>query len=136
MQKQIALVPGDGIGPDIIRETVEVLKAVGRRFRHTFCFTECLAGGIAIDRYGTALPSSTLETCQMSDAVLLGAVGGPKWDDMEATSGRKRRCSGCARDSASFATCALPCSSRSSARPARCARKSSATSSISWSCAS
>jgi len=82
MQKQIALVPGDGIGPDIIRETVEVLKAVGRRFRHTFCFTECLAGGIAIDRYGTALPSSTLETCQMSDAVLLGAVGGPKWDDM------------------------------------------------------
>ena len=80
MQKKIALVPGDGIGPDIVRETVQVLKAVGKRFHHTFGFVECLAGGAAIDARGEPLPAATLEACKAADAVLLGAVGGPKWD--------------------------------------------------------
>lgn len=80
MKKHIALVPGDGIGPDIVGETVNVLQAVATRFNHTFTFTECLAGGVAIDALGEPLPARTLEVCKASDAVLLGAVGGPKWD--------------------------------------------------------
>lgn len=82
MHKNIALIPGDGIGPDIINETVKVLDAVARRFRHSFIFTECPAGGVAIDTCGEPLPALTLETCRASDAVLMGAVGGPKWDGL------------------------------------------------------
>jgi 3-isopropylmalate dehydrogenase len=80
MKKQIALVPGDGIGPDIVREAVKVLDAVAVRFGHTFKYAECLAGGVAIDARGEPLPAETLQTCRAADAVLLGAVGGPKWD--------------------------------------------------------
>lgn len=82
MAYSIALIPGDGIGPDIIAQAVAVLNAVGAKYNHEFLFTEADAGGIAIDKYGEPLPQKTLDTCRASDAVLLGAVGGPKWDDL------------------------------------------------------
>ena len=82
MNKRIALVPGDGIGPDIVAETVTVLKAIAKQFNHTFTFIDCLAGGVAIDACGEPLPAKTLEICKSADAVLLGAVGGPKWDSL------------------------------------------------------
>ncbi|MFI5358006.1 MAG: 3-isopropylmalate dehydrogenase [Opitutales bacterium] len=84
MKATIALTPGDGIGPEVVNEARLVLEAVARRFGHDFSFTEHLLGGCAIDRHGTALPADTLAGCRASDAVLLGAVGGPKWDDPQA----------------------------------------------------
>ena len=82
MKYNIAVIPGDGIGPEVITEAVKVLKAVGEKYGHDFVCAEVLAGGAAIDEYGECLPSSTLDVCKNSDAVLLGAVGGPKWDDV------------------------------------------------------
>jgi 3-isopropylmalate dehydrogenase len=79
-QVRIAILPGDGIGPDIVAETTKVLNAVGERFSRVFTFEEALIGGAAIDETGNPLPSETLELCQSSQAVLLGAIGGPKWD--------------------------------------------------------
>lgn len=80
----IALLAGDGIGPEVVTEGVRVLEAVGHRYGHEFRFREGMIGGCAIDQHGTALPSITLKTAQESDAILLGAVGGPKWDDPQA----------------------------------------------------
>ncbi len=84
MQATITLLPGDGIGPEVVTEGRKVLEAVAARFGHTFTFTEALAGGIAIDETGSPLPDETLAACRASDAVLLGAVGGPKWSDPRA----------------------------------------------------
>jgi 3-isopropylmalate dehydrogenase len=84
MKAHIVVLPGDGIGPEVAGEAVRVLKAVGRAQRHTFEFTEALLGGAAIDAEGTALPAATRTACLAADAVLLGAVGGPKWDDPTA----------------------------------------------------
>src|SRR5262245_14424885 len=84
MQAVITTIPGDGIGPDVVAEGVRVLEAVGKRFGHAFEIRPALLGGIAIDTTGTALPEETLRLCKESDAVLLGAVGGPKWDNPEA----------------------------------------------------
>jgi 3-isopropylmalate dehydrogenase len=84
MQAKITLLPGDGIGPEVIAEAVKVLSAIGNKFGHDFMFTEALAGGIAIDQTGTPLPDESLAACRDSDAVLLGAVGGPKWSDPKA----------------------------------------------------
>jgi 3-isopropylmalate dehydrogenase len=81
----IMVLPGDGIGPEVTQETVKVLKAVGHRFGHQFQFTEDLFGGICIDQHGVALRPETIARCRRSHAVLLGAVGGPKWDDPQAT---------------------------------------------------
>jgi 3-isopropylmalate dehydrogenase len=81
----IALLPGDGIGPEVVAAARLVLEAVFQRFGHDFEFKEALIGGVAIDVTGTALPSGTLALCERADAVLLGAVGGPKWDDPSAT---------------------------------------------------
>lgn len=77
---RICLLPGDGIGPEIIVEGVKVLDAVGAKFDTEFSYAEALLGGIAIDETGTALPDDTLRAAESSDAVLLAAVGGPKWD--------------------------------------------------------
>ena len=85
MQAVITTLPGDGIGPDVVAEGVSVLEAVAERFGHTFEIRSALLGGAAIDATGTALPDETLRLCRESDAVLLGAVGGPKWDNPEAT---------------------------------------------------
>ncbi|NLM05156.1 MAG: 3-isopropylmalate dehydrogenase [Clostridiales bacterium] len=82
MKFDIACIPGDGIGPEIINEAISVLNKIGEIFNHDFNFKEVLAGGIAIDKRGEALPQETLDVCKNSDAVLLGAVGGPKWDDL------------------------------------------------------
>lgn len=85
MQAVITALPGDGIGPEVVAEGMRVLHAVGERFGHTFEVREALLGGCAIDATGTALPDETLRLCRASDAVLLGAVGGPKWDNPEAS---------------------------------------------------
>ena len=82
MNYKIAIVPGDGIGPEVIGQTIRVLDKVGEKFGHKFEYTEVLAGGCAIDASGTCLPQETIDTCRASDAVLLGAVGGWKWDTL------------------------------------------------------
>jgi len=82
MKYEIATIPGDGIGPDVVKVAVEVLEAVAARFGFELSFTEAPMGGAAIDRFGESLPASSIETCRKSDAVLLGAVGGPKWDKL------------------------------------------------------
>ncbi len=82
MEKNIALIPGDGIGPDVVAEAVNVLNAVGAKFGHKWNYTTVIAGGAAIDKWGKPLPQDQLDICLKSDAVLLGAVGGPKWDDV------------------------------------------------------
>jgi 3-isopropylmalate dehydrogenase len=79
-----ALLPGDGIGPEIVEQARGVLGAIAERFGHTFVFDEYLMGGCAIDATGDPLPMATLEACRASDAILLGAVGGPQWSDPEA----------------------------------------------------
>ncbi len=85
MKPHIVLLPGDGIGPEVVTEARRVLDAVAGQFGHSFTYTDKLIGGAAIDEAGTALPEDTLATCREADAVLLGAVGGPKWDDPQAT---------------------------------------------------
>lgn len=80
MNYNIAVVPGDGIGPEVVGEAIRVLDAVGKKYGHQFNYNTVLAGGAAIDEYGECLPDSTIQACKESDAVLLGAVGGPKWD--------------------------------------------------------
>lgn len=84
MKYKIAVIPGDGIGPEVICETVKILNSVGEKFGHAFYYEYLQAGGCAIDATGTPLPDETLEACKNSDAVLLGAVGGPKWDNPTA----------------------------------------------------
>ncbi len=80
MKYNIAVVAGDGIGPDVIREAKKVLSRVGKNYGHEFLYDELLAGGCTIDATGKCLPEETVEGCLRSDSVLLGAVGGPKWD--------------------------------------------------------
>jgi len=80
----LAVLPGDGVGPEIIDEAIKILQAIAKKFKHTFNLRYGLVGGVAIDQAGNPLPPKTLKLCQNSDAVLLGAVGGPKWDDPRA----------------------------------------------------
>ena len=80
MKKTICLLPGDGIGPEILAEGVKVLKAAAAKFSHDFVFDTALIGGAAIDGAGDPLPEETVRTCRAADAVFLAAVGGPKWD--------------------------------------------------------
>src|SRR5919197_2715309 len=84
MQATITVLPGDGIGPEVVAEGVRALRAVAERWGHRFELSEALVGGCAIDECGSALPDDTLSLCRASDAVLLGAVGGPRWDNPEA----------------------------------------------------
>ncbi|MGI6498246.1 MAG: 3-isopropylmalate dehydrogenase [Oscillospiraceae bacterium] len=84
MNYTIAKIPGDGIGPEIIAAASEVLAAVGAAFGHRFSYVEVSMGGVAIDRVGKPYPDGTTEICRKADAVLLGAVGGPKWDEVPA----------------------------------------------------
>jgi len=81
---KIVLLPGDGIGPEVVAQGEKVLTAVARKFGHTFEFSTCPIGGCAIDEFGDPLPEATLAACRASDAILLGAVGGKKWDDPNA----------------------------------------------------
>lgn len=84
MEAKITLLPGDGIGPEVVAEACKVLDIVASKFDHTFVYNSQLAGGIAIDETGNPLPEETLGACLESNAVLLGAVGGPKWSDPTA----------------------------------------------------
>ena len=79
MNYKIALIRGDGIGPEVVGEAVKVLDQVGKKFGHTFTYTDVLMGGCAIDQVGKSYPDGTADKCKACDAVLLGAVGGPKW---------------------------------------------------------
>ena len=79
MNYKIALIRGDGIGPEVVGEAVKVMEAVGEKFGHTFTFEDVLMGGCAIDAVGKSYPDGTADKCKACDAVLLGAVGGPKW---------------------------------------------------------
>lgn len=82
MKKTIAVIKGDGIGPEIVTEAMKVLNKVGEKCGHEFEYKEVLMGGCAIDATGVPLPQETIDTCLASDSVLLGAVGGPKWDGL------------------------------------------------------
>lgn len=82
MNKNIAVIKGDGIGPEIVEQAQKVLDGIGEKFGHTFNYTEVLMGGCAIDATGVPLPQETVDVCLKSDSVLLGAVGGPKWDTL------------------------------------------------------
>jgi 3-isopropylmalate dehydrogenase len=84
MQATIVLLPGDGIGPEVVREGRALLEAIADRYDHSFTFEEHLIGGAAIDETGEALPAVTLAACGRADAILLGAVGGPRWDNPNA----------------------------------------------------
>ena len=84
MEFNIAVLAGDGVGPEVMAEATKALQAVGERFGHRFHLQQGLVGGVAIDTSGTALSQETLHMCKQCDAVLLGAVGGPKWDDPKA----------------------------------------------------
>ena len=80
--KKIAVIRGDGIGPEIVNGAIKVLDVISKKYNTTFVYTDVLMGGIAIDKTGVPLPKETIYTCKNSDAVLLGAVGGPKWDNL------------------------------------------------------
>ncbi len=82
MNFKIAVVAGDGIGPEVMEENIKVLNAVGEKFGHSFEYEYVLGGGCAIDKYGEPLPQHTIDVCKASDSVLLGAVGGWKWDTL------------------------------------------------------
>lgn len=82
MDFKIAVVKGDGVGPEIVSEAMLVLDEIGRRFGHRFDYQEVLAGGCSIDANGIPLTQEVIDTCKAADAVLLGAVGGPKWDQV------------------------------------------------------
>lgn len=84
MELSIAILRGDGIGPEVMTQALKVLQAVGEKFGHSFHLRDGLIGGVAIDTVGTALSDETLKMCEQCDAVLLGAVGGSKWDDPQA----------------------------------------------------
>ncbi len=82
MEKKIAVIKGDGIGPEIVTEAIKVLDKVADKYNHKFTYTDVLMGGCAIDATGVPLPSETVDICLKSDSVLLGAVGGSKWDNL------------------------------------------------------
>ncbi|WP_027953610.1 3-isopropylmalate dehydrogenase [Halobacillus kuroshimensis] len=82
MEKHIVLLPGDGIGPEVTKAARQVLQAVADRYQHTFKFESHDIGGAAIDQHGTPLPDDTVQAAKKADAIFLGAVGGPKWDQL------------------------------------------------------
>jgi 3-isopropylmalate dehydrogenase len=84
MNLDVMLLPGDGVGPEVVEQAVRILEAVGRKFNHQFTFEHELIGGCSIDQFGVSLTDETVEKCKKSSAVLMGAVGGPKWDDPSA----------------------------------------------------
>ncbi|HYK73557.1 MAG TPA: isocitrate/isopropylmalate family dehydrogenase, partial [Pseudoneobacillus sp.] len=82
MKKHIVLLPGDGIGKEVMQSAKDVLTSIAEEFNHSFSFETHDIGGAAIDQHGTPLPKQTVDACKRADAVLLGAVGGPKWDQL------------------------------------------------------
>src|SRR5215831_11398033 len=84
MRARIAVLGGDGIGPEVVAEGLRCLEAIGSAFGHEFVLNRLPFGGVAIDAFGDPLPAATLQTCLAADAVLLGAIGGPKWSAPDA----------------------------------------------------
>ncbi|MPQ42316.1 3-isopropylmalate dehydrogenase [Clostridium tarantellae] len=84
MNFKIGVIKGDGIGPEVVDSALKILDKIGEKYGHLFRYDYALAGGCAIDKFGVALPNETLSLCKNSDSVLLGAVGGPKWDNTSA----------------------------------------------------
>ncbi len=84
MKATIAVLSGDGIGPEVMSQGINVMQKIASKYGHEFIFNEAPMGGIAIDQFGDSCPDSTIKTCEQSDAILLGAVGGPKWSDPAA----------------------------------------------------
>lgn len=82
MKKKITVLPGDGIGPEVVKGAIAVLDAIGKKYGHQFEYTYAKIGGVAIDECNNPLPEETIDICKASDGVLLGAVGGPKWDNL------------------------------------------------------
>lgn len=82
MKKSITVIEGDGIGPEIMAQAIKVLDTIALKYRHSFTYEYALAGGAAIDQAGECLPQSTIESCKRTDSILLGAVGGYKWDNL------------------------------------------------------
>ena len=82
MNFNLAVVAGDGIGPEVMAQNILVLNEIGKKFGHTFKYTEVKGGGCAIDEFGEPLPQHTIDVCKASDSVLLGAVGGWQWDTL------------------------------------------------------
>ena len=103
MEFNIAVIKGDGIGPDVVDQAMLALDKVGEVYGHKFNYTEVLAGGCAIDKYGIPLPQSTIDVCKASDAVLLGAVGGPKWDEQPSSNRPERALLGLRKELGLFA---------------------------------
>ena len=83
MNYKIAVLNGDGIGPEIVAEAIKVLDKVGEKFGHQFEYVRGYLGGESVDKYGVPLSSETIEVCKNSDAIFLGAIGGPKWDNID-----------------------------------------------------
>ncbi len=81
MKKNIVIIEGDGIGPEVTRQSIKILNAVAEKFRHDFHYKYCLMGADAIDKTGNPLPDETIEACLNSDAILFGAIGHPKYDN-------------------------------------------------------
>ena len=111
MNKHIVLLPGDGIGPEVVAQGVNVLRAVEKRFGVTFTTEEALMGGAAIDATGGPLPAATVAACKKADAVLLGAVGGPKWDKLPPRAAHRNPAPGAPPPRARASPCARHASS-------------------------
>lgn len=103
MEFNIAVIKGDGIGPDVVDQAMLALDKVGEVYGHKFNYTEVLAGGCAIGEYGIPLPQHTIDVCKASDAVLLGAVGGPKWDEQPSNNRPERALLGIRKELGLFA---------------------------------
>ncbi|HZU22035.1 MAG TPA: isocitrate/isopropylmalate family dehydrogenase [Terriglobales bacterium] len=122
-QLKITVLPGDGIGPEVTREAVRALRIAGEYAGLSFEFQEHAIGGRAVEQFGTPLPRATLDACLASDAVLLGAVGGPQWDARPRAQKLKPACCSSALRSAGSPTCVPRCACRRWRSVRRCARK-------------
>lgn len=105
---KITVLRGDGIGPEIVNECIKVLDKAGEKFGFSFDYNDQLLGGCAIDATGVPYPAETAAACKASDAVLLGAVGGPKWDDQPGSNRPERVCWPFVRIWVCLPTCARP----------------------------
>lgn len=104
---KVAVLSGDGIGPEVMNEALRVLDAIEKKYNVSFTRTPANVGGAGIDKEGKALPQTTIDICKASDAILFGSVGGPKWESLPRMSNRNAApFSPCARSSASTPTCA------------------------------
>ena len=103
MEYNIAIVKGDGVGPEVVSSAIELLDLIGKKYKHKFNYNEVMAGGCAYDKYGEPLPAKTIEVCKNSDAVLLGAVGGPQWDELPSDKRPERAILGLRKELGLFA---------------------------------